>query len=291
MDALYRCLASVGTRLGRSSIYRGPNLRGAENTEGPGVAIRNFAKTLEAALSAGSSGAPAPAARAQAFAATALAAALRRYTSLNHLAQAARAVLHNQHQIQQMLADLNRVDFRVVREQAAWACSCPSAATANRLEADFKATLGRGASLEQWAGWLETCVKTALAPHERRPDYSARARRFLLDWSFYSSLVIRELTLRSAASFGSFHLIRLLYDEYVAYLVERRVAVHEKSPPIAVMHRVQESEEEAEGLEVPMDGVDGDEPDAGDDDPDWEWDDDDDDDSGSCKKPKIESNH
>ena len=42
---------------------------------------------------------------------------LRRYTSLNHLAQAARAVLHNSTQITQMLADLNRVDFHNVQEQ------------------------------------------------------------------------------------------------------------------------------------------------------------------------------
>lgn len=40
---------------------------------------------------------------------------LRRYTSLNHLAQAARAVLHNGQQIAQMLADLNRVDFHNVQ--------------------------------------------------------------------------------------------------------------------------------------------------------------------------------
>ncbi|CAH2992396.1 unnamed protein product [Chilo suppressalis] len=159
-------------------------------------AIRNFAKSLESALAAGAADAPPAAARAQAAAAAALAAALRRYTSLNHLAQAARAVLANHHQIQQMLSDLNRVDFRVVREQAAWACSCGSAATAHRLEADFKATLGRGATLEQWAAWLEGCVRAALAPHEARADYTARARRLLLDWSFYSSLVIRELTLR-----------------------------------------------------------------------------------------------
>ena len=39
----------------------------------------------------------------------------RRYTSLNHLAQAARAVLQNQQQISQMLADLNRVDFTNVQ--------------------------------------------------------------------------------------------------------------------------------------------------------------------------------
>lgn len=42
---------------------------------------------------------------------------------------------------------------------------------------------------------------------------------------------------RSAASFGSFHLLRLLYDEYVSYLIERRVADHLAAPPIAVMHR------------------------------------------------------
>lgn len=43
---------------------------------------------------------------------------LRRYTSLNHLAQAARAVLQNPAQINQMLSDLNRVDFTNV--QVSW---------------------------------------------------------------------------------------------------------------------------------------------------------------------------
>lgn len=48
---------------------------------------------------------------------SAFAQTLRRYTSLNHLAQAARAVLQNSSQINQMLADLNRVDFHNVQEQ------------------------------------------------------------------------------------------------------------------------------------------------------------------------------
>lgn len=46
---------------------------------------------------------------------SAFAQTLRRYTSLNHLAQAARAVLQNSSQISQMLADLNRVDFANVQ--------------------------------------------------------------------------------------------------------------------------------------------------------------------------------
>ena len=48
-------------------------------------------------------------------------------------------------------------------------------------------------------------------------------------------MVIRDLTLRSAASFGSFHLIRLLYDEYMFYLVEQRVAHAIQKTPVAVM--------------------------------------------------------
>ena len=51
-------------------------------------------------------------------------------------------------------------------------------------------------------------------------------------------MVIRDLTLRSAASFGSFHLIRLLYDEYMFYLVEHKVAAATSRTPIAVMSEV-----------------------------------------------------
>ena len=50
-----------------------------------------------------------------------------------------------------------------------------------------------------------------------------------------SSMVIRDLTLRSAASFGSFHLIRLLYDEYMFYIIEHKVAAAMQETSIAVM--------------------------------------------------------
>ncbi|CAF4904623.1 unnamed protein product [Pieris macdunnoughi] len=245
-------------------------------------AIRNFAKSLEGALAGGGSGAPPLAQRAQSSAAAALAGALRRYTSLNHLAQAARAVLTNQHQIQQMVSDLSRVDFRVVREQAGWACACGSTPAAHKLEADFKATLGRGATLEQWASWLEACVRDALAPHVGRPDYTPRARRLLLDWSFYSSLVIRELTLRSAASFGSFHLIRLLYDEYVAFLIEKRVAAHRGEPPIAVMQRASDDDDELPEEVSREEELDGE--------GEWEWgeEEEDEEDEGEPKRARLD---
>ncbi|XP_057280418.1 MHC class II regulatory factor RFX1 [Pezoporus wallicus] len=197
-------------------------------------AIRNFAKSLESWLTSAMMNIPEEMVRVKVAAASAFAQTLRRYTSLNHLAQAARAVLQNTAQINQMLSDLNRVDFANVQEQASWVCRCEDRVV-QRLEQDFKATLQQQNSLEQWAAWLDAVVGRVLKPHAGTPQFPRAAKLFLLKWSFYSSMVIRDLTLRSAASFGSFHLIRLLYDEYMYYLVEHRVAQARGQSPIAVM--------------------------------------------------------
>ncbi|XP_044854213.1 DNA-binding protein RFX2 isoform X2 [Mauremys mutica] len=197
-------------------------------------AIRNFAKSLEGWLMNAMSDFPPQVVQTKVGVVSAFAQTLRRYTSLNHLAQAARAVLQNTSQINQMLSDLNRVDFANVQEQASWVCQCEEGMV-QKLEQDFKLTLQQQSSLDQWASWLDNVVTQVLKHHEDSPSFPKAARQFLLKWSFYSSMVIRDLTLRSAASFGSFHLIRLLYDEYMFYLVEHRVAQATGETPIAVM--------------------------------------------------------
>ncbi|TNN10535.1 Transcription factor RFX3 [Schistosoma japonicum] len=198
-------------------------------------AIRNFAKSLEGWMRQATQGLDTSLVNLKVSAVSALAQTLRRYTSLNHLAQAARAVLKNANQINQMLADLNRVDFYNVQEQASWVCQC-SDFTVSQLERDFKRILQKHASLEEWAQWLDTVVTSVLQPLEGNSlAYTRAAHQLVLKWSFYSSMVIRDLTLRSASSFGSFHLIRLLYDEYIFYLVEHKVAAHLGMTPVAVM--------------------------------------------------------
>ncbi|XP_059015625.1 DNA-binding protein RFX2 isoform X2 [Mustela lutreola] len=197
-------------------------------------AIRNFAKSLEGWLTNAMRDFPQQVIQTKVGVVSAFAQTLRRYTSLNHLAQAARAVLQNTSQINQMLSDLNRVDFANVQEQASWVCQCEESVV-QRLEQDFKLTLQQQSSLDQWATWLDSVVTQVLKEHTGSPSFPKAARQFLLKWSFYSSMVIRDLTLRSAASFGSFHLIRLLYDEYMFYLVEHRVAEATGETPIAVM--------------------------------------------------------
>lgn len=196
--------------------------------------IRNFAKAVESWLTNAMQGCPQEMINVKVTAVGAFAQMLRRYTSLNHLAQAARAVLQNSTQINQMLTDLNRVDFHNVQEQASWVCQC-DASLVQQLESDFKLTLQQQNSLEEWANWLKNVVNAVLKPFEGKPNFTKAARQFLLKWSFYSSMVIRDLTLRSAASFGSFHLIRLLYDEYMFYLIEHQVALATGETPIAVI--------------------------------------------------------
>lgn len=78
-------------------------------------AIRNFAKNLENWLTSAMTGCPEKIVQIKLNAVSAFSQTLRRYTSLNHLAQAARAVLQNNVQITQMLSDLNRVDFHNVQ--------------------------------------------------------------------------------------------------------------------------------------------------------------------------------
>ena len=110
----------------------------------------------------------------------------------------------------------------------------------SRLEKEFKHHLSAQSTLEDWSQWLDALLNDLLKPFGNlSPEkFTKQAKQILLNWSFYCSMVIRDLTLRSAASFGSFHLIRLLYDEYLFYLIEHKIAAHTQKTPMAVMAEV-----------------------------------------------------
>ena len=194
--------------------------------------IRNFAKNIHNWMGAALVGYD------QTFVASKLAAVgafshtLRRYTSLNHLSSAAQAVLQNQQQIQQMISDLNRVDFKNVQEQASWVCQCDDSIV-DQIEISFKSLLQEPNPFDRWGMWCEQVLDTCLRDNDVRS-----ATQFFFKWGFYSSLVMRDLTLRSASSFGSFHLIRLLFDEYIFYLIEHRVAQATGKTPLQVLGEV-----------------------------------------------------
>lgn len=161
---------------------------------------------------------------------------LRRYTSLNHLAQTVKNSLQNEQILAQMLVDINRVDFNYIREQAKWTCGC-SDRVMTKLENEFKESLRNHGqwSLEGWIAWLDSNANLVLREYEGSDKFKKMSRQFLLKWSFVSSSIVRDLTLRSASTFGSFHLIRLLLDEYLCYWIERKLACMFKQTPLAVI--------------------------------------------------------
>jgi regulatory factor X 1/2/3 len=164
----------------------------------------------------------------------ALAQMLRRYTSLSHLSQAARAILQKSSQTDHILDVLIRVDFRSVQEQVSWLCQYDDTMV-QQLEAHYKNTLHELNSLEQWAARLKDEVTQVLKPYQGNPDFAKAAREYLLSWSLYNSMVFKDLTLRRLGSSGSLHVIRLLYDEYIVILMEHQVALETGETVIAAM--------------------------------------------------------
>lgn len=84
-------------------------------------------------------------------------------------------------------------------------------------------------------------------PQTSQPEYAIRAKGFLTHWNFVSELYIRDLTLRSSKSFGSFHLLRLLIDEYMKYLVESATHGDTLVPPQSQQQQVQSQSVHTEG--------------------------------------------
>jgi regulatory factor X 1/2/3 len=164
----------------------------------------------------------------------ALAQMLRRYTSLNHLPQAARAILQKSSQREDMLDALIRVDFGSVQKQALWLCQYDDSMV-QQLEAHYKNTQNELKSLDRWAARLEDEVTQVLKAYQGKSDFANAARQYLLRWSLYSSMVFKDLTLRRLESSGSLHRIRLLYDIYISFLMEYQVSLHTGKITITVM--------------------------------------------------------
>ena len=94
----------------------------------------------------------------------------------------------------------------------------------------MKSYLLEEAPMAMWTHWLENLVEQYMAVEMAAGrTLDGAARSLLLAWSFYQTLVLRDLTLRSASSFGSFHILRLFLEEYAIYYVERKMEEHRRA--------------------------------------------------------------
>ncbi|XP_053129686.1 DNA-binding protein RFX6 [Hemicordylus capensis] len=150
---------------------------------------------------------------------------LKRQTSFLHLAQIARPALFDQHIVNAMVADIEKVDLHSIGSQALLTVTGSMDSDGEgyiELFQELKDLLKKNATVESFIEWLDTVVEQWVikASKQNGRSLKKRAQDFLLKWSFFGARVMHNLTLNNASSFGSFHLIRMLLDEYILLAME-----------------------------------------------------------------------
>ena len=215
-----------------------PNVLNPVSNSKYATTIRNFAKQVPPGMKKALVGAPPEFFSQKMASVRAFAHRLKRYTSIHHLAHAARAVLDQPKQIDQMYTDFCRIDVTSIQEQAGWVCECDPLLFQSIFNA-FKSNLEMKRNLEGWADWMEAVVDQALANfHDKSLEIQAeKSKNVVLIWSYFGTAIIRDLTLRSADSFGSFHLLKMLFDDYIFHLVEQRLAKVANTPVVCLLSK------------------------------------------------------
>lgn len=225
-------------------------------------AIRQFAQQLDEWLTESLTHLPEPLQKKKLAVAKSFSHSLRRQTSLTHLAQAARTVLHSAEPVSQMLNDWKQIDFEGITRQAMWTFSesvDDDYELVYEYYKEFTQLLDQQATIDQYAEWASSLVNRCVLKQVEKTGktYKECSKVFLLKWSFFSIKIVRELTLHSAHSFGSFHLLHMLLEDYILYTVENHNNVDEPSAQSSVRVTKETNvleEPTSEGMEVDVVG-------------------------------------
>ncbi|KAK6189745.1 hypothetical protein SNE40_001742 [Patella caerulea] len=150
---------------------------------------------------------------------------VKRQLSFVHLAQTARSVLTNLESITNMVDDLTDVDLKEISDQAAFvqpADDKQREVIFDSLE-EFLNLLNKQATVESFTEWMDELIERCVLQFPTKQNggfHESKAADFLLQWSLIGSLIMRDLTLHSASSFGSFHLLHMMLDEYTFLVLE-----------------------------------------------------------------------
>uniref|UniRef100_A0AAQ6ID79 DNA-binding protein RFX6 n=1 Tax=Anabas testudineus TaxID=64144 RepID=A0AAQ6ID79_ANATE len=185
--------------------------------------IRNFAKHWEHWLASSLENLPEGLAEKKLPIARRFVSSLKRQTSFLHLAQIARPALFDQAVVTSMVLDIDNVELSSISSQPLLSVTTflfpDDSITVFR---ELKELLRKNATVESFIEWLDSVVEHKVIKPGKQSSRSLkkRAQDFLLRWSFFGARVMHNLTLNNASSFGSFHLIRMLLDEYILLALE-----------------------------------------------------------------------
>ncbi|KAM9339021.1 DNA-binding protein RFX6 [Symphorus nematophorus] len=192
--------------------------------------IRNFAKHWEHWLASSLENLPECLAAKKLPIARHFVSSLKRQTSFLHLAQIARPALFDQAVVTSMVLDIDNVDLSSISSQPLLSINTTadqdpdiySEYDSITVFQELKELLRKNATVESFIEWLDSVVEHKVIKPGKQSGRSVkkRAQDFLLRWSFFGARVMHNLTLNNATSFGSFHLIRMLLDEYILLALE-----------------------------------------------------------------------
>ncbi|KAF7690521.1 DNA-binding protein RFX6 [Silurus meridionalis] len=190
--------------------------------------IRNFAKLWEPWMVSSLENLPKILSEKKLPIARRFVSSLKRQTSFLHLAQIARPALFDQSIVMAMVNDIDKVDLNSIGSQALLSNTSDqdldfySEYDSVAVFQELKELLRKNATVESFIEWLDSVVEQKVIKPSKQNGRSVkkRAQDFLLKWSFFGARVMHSLTLNNATSFGSFHLIRMLLDEYILLAIE-----------------------------------------------------------------------
>ncbi|KAM8846114.1 LOW QUALITY PROTEIN: DNA-binding protein RFX6 [Synchiropus picturatus] len=200
--------------------------------------IRNFAKHWEQWLLSSLENLPECLAAKKLPMARRFVSSLKRQTSFLHLAQIARPALFDQMVVTNMVLDIDNVDLSSISSQPLLSVTAAgdqdpdvySEYDAITVFQELKELLRKNATVESFIEWLDSVMEHKVVKPGKQGGRSVkkRAQDFLLRWSFFGARVMHSLTLNNASSFGSFHLIRMLLDEYILLALETQFNNHKE---------------------------------------------------------------
>ncbi|KAK3610931.1 hypothetical protein CHS0354_022198 [Potamilus streckersoni] len=189
--------------------------------------IRNFARHWENWVKSALDNLPELLCQCKLPVARTFAQALKRQTSFLHLAQTARPVLYDAQLVNQMIADVDRIDLNSIGSHALNTNNDgePELELNAEFLREFKDILRKQATVEAFIEWIDSVVEQKIIKPSKQNGrtFKKRAQEFLLKWSFFGARVMHNLTLNNAQAFASFHLVRMLLDEYVLHAVESQL--------------------------------------------------------------------
>lgn len=194
--------------------------------------LRCFGENAEAALQKAMHGAPESIQCCKRKLIQLLVYCLKRFTSINHLSFTARRLVDCKEQMTIMYKDYCKIIGEIPPE--AFYVTNSNSSLVQTVNDEFKERLRHIATLEDWMQWLESVLEKALTKcNDKSFDDQLKAnKQFLLSWNYFTDSIVCALTMKSADSFGSFHVFRVLCKDYLFYLVQKRLALVANKPII-----------------------------------------------------------